>query len=136
MSANEILKKYFSNLLLELKELKLILTIESVELQKEEVRILNVTNPKKDLILESIKSYYKTINAWLKSSKNHKLDNFEYLIKEINLLKEEIYIKYQICYKLLQQIVNTKRKIPKIKKHQNHITVSNLPITIMLDIKI
>ncbi len=47
MSANEILKKYFSNLLLELKELKLILTIESVELQKEEVRILNVTNPKK-----------------------------------------------------------------------------------------
>ncbi len=127
MSANEILKKYFSNLLLELKELKLILTIESVELQKEEVRILNVTNPKKDLILESIKSYYKTINAWLKSSKNRKLDN---------LLKEEIYIKYQICYKLLQQIVNIKRKIPKIKKHQNHITVSNLPITIMLDIKI
>ncbi len=116
MSVNEILKKYFSNLLLELKELKLILTIESNELQREEIKILNITNPKKDLILESIKSYYKTINAWLKSSKNQKLDNFDHLIKEINLLKEEIYIKYQICYKLLQKIVNSKRKIPKIKK--------------------
>ncbi|WKC81762.1 hypothetical protein [Borreliella tanukii] len=133
MSANEILKKYFSNLLLELKELKLILTIESNELQREEIGILNITNPKKDLILESITNYYKTINAWLKS-KNQKLDNFDYLIKEINLLKEEIYIKYQICSKILQQIVNAKRKIPKIKKHQNRITVSNSPI--MLDIKI
>ncbi len=104
MSVNEILKKYFSNLLLELKELKLILTIESNELQREEIKILNITNPKKDLILESIKSYYKTINAWLKSSKNQKLDNFDHLIKEINLLKEEIYIKYQICYKLLQKL--------------------------------
>ncbi|WP_187983001.1 hypothetical protein [Borreliella bavariensis] len=134
MSVNEILKKYFSNLLLELKELKLILTIESNELQIEEIRILNITNPKKDLILESIKSYYKTINAWLKPSKNQKLDNFDHLIKEINLLKEEIYIKYQICYKQLQKIVNSKRKIPKIKKHQSCITVSNSPI--MLDIKI
>ncbi|EEF84260.1 hypothetical protein QIA25_03335 [Borreliella spielmanii] len=134
MSANEILKKYFSNLLLELKELQLVLIIESVELQKEEIEILNVTNPKKDLILESIKNYYKTINAWLKYSKNQKLDNFDYLIKEINLLREEIYIKYQICYKLLQQIINVKRKIPKIKKHQNHITVINSPI--MLDMKI
>ncbi|QFI14658.1 hypothetical protein QIA37_03300 [Borrelia sp. CA_690] len=133
MSANEILKKYFSNLLLELKELKLVLTIESYELQKEEIRILNVTNPKKDLILESIKNYYKTINAWLKS-KNQTLDNLDYLIKEINLLKEEIYTKYQICHQLLQQIINTKRKIPKIKKHQNRIATSNLPI--MLDIKI
>ncbi|WNY62993.1 hypothetical protein RAC47_02720 [Borreliella carolinensis] len=132
MSANEILKKYFSNLLLELKELKLILTIESDELQREEIRILNITNPKKDLILESIKNYYKTINAWLKS-KNQKLDNFEYLIKEINLLKEEIYIKYQICCEILQQIANTKRKIPKIKKHQN-LAANNFPI--MLDIKI
>nr|WP_267505921.1 hypothetical protein [Borreliella garinii] len=134
MSVNEILKKYFNNLLLELKELKLILTIESNELQREEIRILNITNPKKDLILESIKSYYKTINAWLKSSKNQKLDNFDHLIKEINLLKEEIYIKYQICYKLLQKIVNSKRKIPKIKKHQSCIIVNNSPI--MLDIKI
>ncbi|WP_424632564.1 hypothetical protein [Borreliella lusitaniae] len=133
MSANEILKKYFSNLLLELKELKSILIIESNELQREDIRILNVTNPKKDLILESINNYYKTINAWLKNP-NQKLDNFNYLIKEINLLKEEIYIKYQICYKLLQQIANTKRKIPKFKKHQNRITVSSLPI--MLDIKI
>ncbi|AIJ29899.1 hypothetical protein [Borreliella valaisiana] len=133
MSANEILKKYFSNLLLELKELKLLLTIESDELQKEEIRILNVTNPKKDLILESITNYYKTINAWLKY-KNQKLDNFDYLIKEINLLKEEIYIKYQTCSKILQQIINAKRKIPKIKKHQNPITVHNSPI--MLDIKI
>nr|WP_267509743.1 hypothetical protein [Borreliella garinii] len=134
MSVNEILKKYFSNLLLELKELKLILTIESNELQREEIRILNITNPKKDLILESIKSYYKTINAWLKSSKNQKLDNFDHLIKEINLLKAEIYIKYQICYKLLQKIVNSKRKIPKIKKRQSCIIVKNSPI--MLDIKI
>ncbi|WP_215539420.1 hypothetical protein [Borreliella bavariensis] len=134
MSVNEILKKYFSNLLLELKELQLILIIESNELQKEEIRILKITNPKKDLILESIKSYYKTINAWLKPSKNQKLDNFDHLIKEINLLKEEIYIKYQICYKLLQKIVNSKRKIPKIKKNQSCITVSNSPI--MLDIKI
>ncbi|WKC75345.1 hypothetical protein QIA36_03285 [Borreliella yangtzensis] len=133
MSANEILKKYFSNLLLELKELKLVLTIESSELQREEIRILNVTNPKKDLLLESIINYYKTINAWLKS-KSQKLDNFESLIKEINLLKEEIYIKYQTCSKLLQQIINAKRKIPKIKKHQNPITVHNAPI--MLDIKI
>ncbi|WKC76256.1 hypothetical protein [Borreliella valaisiana] len=133
MSANEILKKYFSNLLLELKELKLVLTIESDELQREEIRILNVTNPKKDLILESITNYYKTINAWLKS-KNQKLDNFDYLIKEINLLKEEIYIKYQTCSNVLQQIINAKRKIPKIKKHQNPITVHNSPI--MLDIKI
>lgn len=133
MSANEILKKYFSNLLLELKELKLVLTIESSELQREEIRILNVTNPKKDLLLESITNYHKTINAWLKS-KNQKLDNFESLIKEINLLKEEIYIKYQTCSKLLQQIINAKRKIPKIKKHQNPITVHNAPI--MLDIKI
>ncbi|WKC79009.1 hypothetical protein QIA30_03285 [Borreliella turdi] len=133
MLANEILKKYFNNLLLELKELKLILTIESDKLQREEIRILNVTNPKKDLILESIKNYYKTINAWLKP-KNQKLDNFDHLIKEINLLKEEIYIKYQSCYKLLQQIASAKRKISKIKKHQNHITVINTPI--MLDIKI
>ncbi|MDO7272260.1 hypothetical protein [Borreliella burgdorferi] len=132
MSANEILKKYFSNLLLELKELKLILTIESNELQKEEIEILNITNPKKDLILESIKNYYKTINAWLKF-KNQKLDNFDYLIKEINLLKEEIYIKYQIYCKILQQIANAKRKIPKIKKQQN-LVVNNSPI--MLDIKI
>ncbi|ADQ29467.1 hypothetical protein [Borreliella burgdorferi] len=132
MSANEILKKYFSNLLLELKELKLILTIESNELQREEIEILNITNPKKDLILESIKNYYKTINAWLKF-KNQKLDNFDYLIKEINLLKEEIYIKYQIYCKILQQIANAKRKIPKIKKQQN-LVVNNSPI--MLDIKI
>ncbi|EEH32796.1 conserved hypothetical protein [Borreliella burgdorferi 29805] len=132
MSANEILKKYFSNLLLELKELKLILTIESNELQKEEIEILNITNPKKDLILESIKNYYKTINAWLKF-KNQKLDNFDCLIKEINLLKEEIYIKYQIYCKILQQIANAKRKIPKIKKQQN-LVVNNSPI--MLDIKI
>ncbi len=95
---------------------------------------MNITNPKKDLILESIKSYYKTINAWLKSSKNQKFDNFDHLIKEINLLKEEIYIKYQICYKLLQKIVNSKRKIPKIKKHQSCIIANNSPI--MLDIKI
>ncbi|MBB6042536.1 hypothetical protein QIA34_03290 [Borreliella yangtzensis] len=133
MSANEILKKYFSNLLLELKKLKLLLTIESNELQRAEIRILNVTNPKKDLLLESITNYHKTINAWLKS-KNQKLDNFESLIKEINLLKEEIYIKYQTCSKLLQQIINAKRKIPKIKKHQNPIIGLNAPI--MLDIKI
>ncbi|SCW28058.1 hypothetical protein [Borreliella japonica] len=133
MSANEILKKYLSNLLLELKELKLVLIIESDELQREEIRILNVTNPKKDLILESIKNYYKTINAWLKS-KNQKLDDFNHLIKEINLIKEEIYIKYQICYKILQRIINAKRKIPKIKKHQNSITTNNSPM--MLDIKI
>ncbi|WNY69674.1 hypothetical protein [Borreliella andersonii] len=132
MSTNEILRKYFSNLLLELKELKLILTIESNELKKEEIRILNITNPKKDLILESIKNYYKTINAWLKSE-NQKLDNFDYLIKEINLLKEEIYIKYQTCCEILQKIANAKRKIPKTIKHQN-LVVSNSPI--MLDIKI
>ncbi len=109
--------------------------MESNELQREEIRILNITNPKKDLILESIKSYYKTINAWLKSSKNQKLDNFDHLIKEINLLKEEIYIKYQICYKLLQKIVKFKKeKSQKIKKHQSCIIVNNSPI--MLDIKI
>ncbi|WPM05785.1 hypothetical protein QIA41_01540 [Borreliella sinica] len=133
MSANEILKKYFNGLLLELKELKLVLAIESAELQRKEIRILNITNPKKDLILESIKSYYKTINAWLKS-KNQKLDNLDYLIKEINLAKEEIYIKYQVCCEILQQTINAKRKIPKIKKNQNRIVTNNLPI--MLDIKI
>ncbi|AJA90350.1 hypothetical protein OY14_02715 [Borreliella chilensis] len=133
MSANAILKKYFRNLLLELKELKSILIIESDKLQKGEIKILNVTNPKKDLILESIKSYYKTINAWLKSQ-NQKLDNFDHLIKDINLLKAEIYIKYQICYKLLEQMLNTKSKIPKIKKLQNLIPTNNSPV--MLDIKI
>lgn len=94
--------------------MKLILTIESNELQREEIEILSITNPKKDLILESIKNYYKTINAWLKF-KNQKLDNFDYLIKEINLLKEEIYIKYQICCEILQQIANAKRKFQKLK---------------------
>ncbi|BCR21969.1 hypothetical protein [Borrelia sp. HM] len=131
MSVNRTLKIYLQELIFELNNLKTILEFENQEIKKE-VNILNITNPRKDLIINSINNYYITINSWLK--KNYqKQEEIEKLIAETNLLKEIICIQYQNICKTLQNLFDQKTTIPKIQFPQNLFSYTR---TIAVDVKI
>ncbi|ASQ29312.1 hypothetical protein CDQ96_02725 [Borrelia miyamotoi] len=131
MSVDEILKIYLKDLILELKELKTILELENQEIKKE-VNILNITNPRKALIVNSINNYYITINSWIKGQ-NQIQEEIEKLITETNLLKEKICIQYQNTCKALKELFDQKTTIPKIQFPKNLFSYNN---SISVDVKI
>ena len=131
MSVERILKIYLQELIFELKNLKAILEFENQEI-KQKVNILNITNPRKDLIINSINNYYITINSWVEKS-SQKQEEIENLIAEINILKETIYIQYQNICKTLQDLFEQRTTIPKIQFPQNFFSYTS-PIAV--DVKI
>ncbi|QMU99315.1 hypothetical protein F0310_02710 [Borrelia sp. A-FGy1] len=132
MSVNHILKKYLKDLILEFKKLKTILEFENETFNKEITKVLNFTNPRKDLILNSINNYYTTINSWLEiQDQTHK--EVETLIENINLIKEEIYIIYQNSRKTMKEIYKEKSTIPKVRFSQYLFEYNN---PILVDVKI
>ncbi|WP_246040036.1 hypothetical protein [Borrelia crocidurae] len=89
-NTNVILKKYLQDLILELKKLKAILEFENTKITQGIIDILEITNPKKDLIVNSINNYYTTINSWLKTQEQIQ-EEINKLIKDTLSLKEMIY---------------------------------------------
>ncbi|AHH08525.1 hypothetical protein baBA2_000541 [Borrelia anserina] len=132
MSANRILEIYLKDLILELKKLKTILEFEDKEISKGMLDILAITNPAKDIILNSINNYYITTNSWLERQDKIQ-EEVKQLIKDICFLKEEICIQYQNTYKTLKEIFDQKKTIPKIKFPKNLFDY-NIPA--LVDVKI
>ncbi|MCZ6925715.1 MAG: hypothetical protein O7D30_10840, partial [Rickettsia endosymbiont of Ixodes persulcatus] len=112
-------------------ELKTILELENQEIKKE-VNILNITNPRKALIVNSINNYYITINSWIKGQ-NQIQEEIEKLITETNLLKEKICIQYQNTCKVLKELFDQKTTTPKIQFPKNLFSYNN---SISVDVKI
>ncbi|AHH12570.1 Hypothetical protein BHO_0060300 [Borrelia hermsii YBT] len=132
MSANRILKIYLKDLILELKKLKAILEFENEEINKGILDALNITNPAKDLILNSIKNYYVTINSWLKGQDQIQED-VRKSIEDTCLLKEKICIQYQNTCKTLKELFVQKTTIPKTQFSKGLFNYNN---PIIVDVKI
>ncbi|WP_024653489.1 hypothetical protein [Borrelia persica] len=128
VNTNIILKTYLQDLILELRKLKSILEFENEKITKGIINILEITNPEKDLKLNSINNYYATINSWL-SKQEDIHGEIKQLIKNASSLKEMICIQYQNTYKTLKTIFNQKKIIPKIQfpkspfNHQESILI-------------
>ncbi|ACH94783.1 hypothetical protein ACE4V3_01530 [Borrelia recurrentis] len=114
VNTNVILKKYLQDLILELKKLKAILEFENTKITQGIIDILEITNPKKDLIVNSINNYYTTINSWLKTQEQIQ-EEINKLIKYALSLKKMIYTQYENTYKMLKKIFAQKKAIPKIQ---------------------
>ncbi|WP_024654817.1 hypothetical protein [Borrelia hispanica] len=113
-NTNIILKKYLQDLILELKKLKAILEFENTKITQGIIDILEITNPKKDLILNSINNYYTTINSWLTKQEQIQ-EEIKKLIKDTLSLKEIIHTQYKNTDKILKKIFAKKKAIPKIQ---------------------
>ncbi|WP_421622665.1 hypothetical protein R5397_01620 [Borrelia sp. MN22-0132] len=132
MSTNRILKIYLKDLILELKKLKAILKFENEEINKGMLNILNITNPAKDLILNSINNYYITINSWLEGQEQMQ-EEIKKLIGDTCLLKEKICVQYQNTHKTLKRIFAQKTTIPKTQFSKTLFKYNN---PILVDVKI
>ncbi|AHE62866.1 hypothetical protein [Borrelia parkeri] len=132
MSTNRILKIYLKDLILELKKLKAILEFENEEINKGMLNILNITNPAKDLSLNSINNYYITINSWLEGQEQMQ-EEIKKLIGDTCFLKEKICIQYHNTHKTLKRLFAQKTTIPKTQFSKTLFKYNN---PILIDVKI
>ncbi|AWG42916.1 hypothetical protein CR532_02875 [Candidatus Borreliella tachyglossi] len=132
MSASQILNKYLSDLILELEKLKTILEFENEKINQGLIDILNLTNPQKELILNSIKNYYLTINSWLKIQGQIQEES-EKLIEDATYLRGEICNIYQNEYTNLIALFEQKSRRPKIKFSKSLFKYNN---PTLVDVKI